>query len=159
MTINYTKVKGNLRSFGLLEKAIIKDICEANGIDFQNINKSSNTEDFCNAVNAFVKVADKGAANLVRIRLLDGATIDTIMDTTNGHNPSLVEQINKAYREQPKLFAAIVYLLGKRDEEEMACKIGLTFETLKDATANLDRYLMSIADDTDLECIISFCRI
>lgn len=92
----------------------------------------------------------------------DKLSIDTnvnnidIMDTSNGHNPSLVDAINKAYNCQTERFEDILRLLVSRDHDD------IDPEDIDVSTASLENlahyYCQHIADDWDLEAIIRFCR-
>ena len=92
----------------------------------------------------------------------DKLSIDTnvnnidIMDTSNGHNPSLVDAINKAYNCQTERFEDILRLLVSRDHDD------IDTEDIDVSTASLENlahyYCQHIADEWDLEAIIRFCR-
>lgn len=92
----------------------------------------------------------------------DKLSIDTnvnnidIMDTSNGHNPSLVNAINRAYNHQTESFEEILRMLVKRDIDD------IDPEHIDVSTASLDNlahyYCQCIADDWDLEAIARFCR-
>ena len=79
-----------------------------------------------------------------------------IMDTSNGHNPSLVDAINKAYNCQTERFEGILRLLVSRDHDD------IDPEDIDVSTASLENlahyYCQHIADEWDLEAIIRFCR-
>ena len=106
-----------------------------------------------------------------------------IMDTTNGHDTGLVEDINRAWRKGKINFKPILCALYERDIDEItdsdAFRIpkweeteeyneGLETENwdaymdmaLKDMQEHwedyADNYLQHIADDGDLECILNF---
>lgn len=80
-----------------------------------------------------------------------------IMDTSNGHNPSLVNAINNAYNKRTEEFEEILRMLVKRDIDD------IDPEHIDVSTASLDNlahyYCQCIADDWDLEAILRFCRI
>ena len=80
-----------------------------------------------------------------------------LMDTTNGHSESLVIRINDAYMYANKPFKQIATTLAIRDKEEFVDAVGCNPED-----ANIDElcyyYCMRVADDRDLETILSFCR-
>lgn len=80
-----------------------------------------------------------------------------LMDTTNGHSESLVIRINDAYMYANKPFKQIATTLAIRDKEEFVDAVGCNPED-----ANIDElcyyYCMRVADDKDLETILSFCR-
>ena len=92
----------------------------------------------------------------------DKLSIDTnvnnidIMDTSNGHNPSLVNAINNAYNKRTEEFEEILRMLVKRDIDD------IDPEHIDVSTASLDNlahyYCQCIADDWDLEAIVRFCR-
>lgn len=79
-----------------------------------------------------------------------------IMDTSNGHNPSLVNAINNAYNKRTEEFEEILRMLVKRDIDD------IDPEHIDVSTASLDNlahyYCQCIADDWDLEAIVRFCR-
>jgi hypothetical protein len=106
-----------------------------------------------------------------------------IMDTTNGHDTGLVEDINRAWRKGKINFKPILCALYERDIDKItdhdAFRIpkweqteeyneGLETENwdaymdmaLKDMQEHwedyADNYLQHIADDGDLECILNF---
>ena len=106
-----------------------------------------------------------------------------IMDTTNGHDTGLVEDINRAWRKGKINFKPILCALYERDIDEItdsdAFRIpkweqteeyneGLETENwdaymdmaLKDMQEHwedyADNYLQHIAEDGDLECILNF---
>lgn len=72
-----------------------------------------------------------------------------IMNDTNNHNPELVGKINKAYHTNRNEFENIVALLMIRDRAE--CEE-------RNVNNDVHTYLMQIADDTDLECILHFIK-
>ena len=80
-----------------------------------------------------------------------------LMDTTNGHSESLVIRINDAYMYANKPFKQIATTLAIRDKEEFVDAVGCNPED-----ADIDElcyhYCMRVADDRDLETILSFCR-
>lgn len=106
-----------------------------------------------------------------------------IMDTTNGHDTGLVEDINRAWRKGKINFKPILCALYERDIDEItdhdAFRISKWEQTEEydegletenwDAYMNMalkdmqehwedyaDNYLQHIADDGDLECILNF---
>lgn len=80
-----------------------------------------------------------------------------LMDTTNGHSESLVIRINDAYMYANNPFQQIAKTLAIRDKEEFVDAVGYNPED-----ADIDElcyfYCMRVADDKDLETILSFCR-
>lgn len=76
-----------------------------------------------------------------------------IMNTTNNHNEYLVIQINKAWNFDKRtrlMMESTIDLLMGRDKEECEEKgVG---------SSDYHDYLMHVADDKDLETILSFCR-
>ena len=80
-----------------------------------------------------------------------------IMDTSNGHDPSLVKAINRAYIHQTEKFEEILRMLVKRDNDD------IDHEEIDVSTASLDNlahhYCQCVADDWDLEAILRFCRV
>ena len=77
-----------------------------------------------------------------------------IMNTTNNHDAELVARINEAYREKQILFNDILTLLKKRDADEISQYENCYANNIEDYD-----YLMHIADDQDLECILNYCRV
>ena len=98
---------------------------------------------------------------------------ESVMDTTNGHNPKLVAKINIAWNEKREMFFPIMCALYKRDIEEIMRSDAFVFVgrldiwTCDDAYNYLTKYweteasnyLQHIADDTDLECILNYLRV
>jgi hypothetical protein len=79
-----------------------------------------------------------------------------IMDCTNNHDAELVKRINKAYHAQPFRFIRIVDLLIGRDYREFVAKVG---ERPKPGDFGyISKYCQLIADNKDLETILSYCR-
>ncbi len=90
------------------------------------------------------------------------------MDTTNGHNSELVDTINKLWAMHLPRFGYIITALYQRDFEEI--HNADSFADLPDDTdaalstlltnweSYVANYLQHIADDSDLETIISFMR-
>lgn len=73
-----------------------------------------------------------------------------IMNTSNNHNPKLVEKINKAYYTKRNQFGDMIKFLMERDKEE--CEE-------YNVHSDVHSYLMHVADDTDLECIINYTKV
>lgn len=80
----------------------------------------------------------------------DVEDIIPIMDTSNNHNKELVNKINKAYFANRSEFESIVALLMARDKAE--CEE-------KDVNKDVHLYLMRVADDEDLVCILKYLRV
>lgn len=80
-----------------------------------------------------------------------------LMDTTNGHSEALVTRINDAYIYAHEYFLQIAKTLAIRDKEDFVDAVGCNPEDV-----NIDElgyyYCMRVADDKDLETILSFCR-
>lgn len=91
-----------------------------------------------------------------------------IMDTTNGHNPKLVAQINDLWDENKEKFKPILQALYERDEDEifnaecfdwgMLEKGDMAIRLIFEWEVYAYDYLQHIADDGDLETIIKFIR-
>ena len=105
-----------------------------------------------------------------------------IMDTTQNHDKELVRAINKAWMENPIAFKPILIALYTRDIEEIADSEAWDFEKILEIQGvsgslspdeelaellaylknhwnmEAENYLMHIADDLDLECILKFIR-
>ena len=94
--------------------------------------------------------------------------VDGIMTDTNGHNPELVKKINTLWATKRDKFRPVLVALYDRDLKEIMDSdafVGLPddndgafveLQTRWDLHAA--NYLQHIADDGDLECIISFVR-
>ena len=82
---------------------------------------------------------------------------EEIMNDTNNHNPELVEKINEIWNNMDKRdrFDRIIYLLMSRDYVECQDKGVCDVKRVED---KFYEYLMHVADDHDLETIISFVR-
>ena len=76
--------------------------------------------------------------------------IEDIMNTTNNHDKALVDAINNAWNEKRDDFENIVGVLMLRDEEEWDEK-GVEWD--------IHSYLMQVADNQDLQCILDYLRI
>ena len=108
---------------------------------------------------------------------------ETIMDTGNGHSEELVNSINHAWRKNREMFYGILCALYKRDIDEITNHDSFMekkwketdewkkgFETnnwddynemaynalVKEWDFYAENYLMHIADDCDLECILRY---
>lgn len=95
--------------------------------------------------------SDVNTAVLLRHRISNAEVeFREIMNDRNAHNPQLVKDINNAWAYSwinRKRMAEIIEVLMKRDEEE--CEE-------KEVNGDLYEYLMHVADDTDLECILTY---
>lgn len=82
---------------------------------------------------------------------------DEIMNDTNSHNPELVKKINEIWNnfDKRERFISIINILISRDYVECANKGVFDVELVAD---RYYEYLMHVADDLDLETIISFVR-
>jgi hypothetical protein len=113
-------------------------------------------------------VCSIGFSQVDKIKILD---TEEVMDTTNGHNPELVEKINRAWTEKREKFYPILCALYKRDNDEIRDSDAFIFT--EEITRNYDtiyeylkenwdieagNYLQHIADDTDLKTILTFIR-
>lgn len=94
---------------------------------------------------------------------------DSVMDTSNNHNESLVEAINLLWRTKKKKFAPILKALYERDVKEIIASDAFAHFENKGEMAVItymgtywekyaENYLMHIADDGDLQTIIDFIR-
>ena len=101
--------------------------------------------------NVKAKAAKAKAEKNTKVR-----TENQIMDDRNGHNPILVEKINKIYNHEYGRMRTIVNALIARDYEEVTTKFPY-FECFCEDDKICD-YLMHTADDLDLEVIINFVR-
>lgn len=98
---------------------------------------------------------------------------ESVMDTTNGHNPKLVAKINIAWNEKREMFFPIMCALYKRDIEEIINNDAFSFACASEIWSPDDaynyltkyweteasNYLQHIADDADLECILNYLHI
>lgn len=77
-------------------------------------------------------------------------SLEEIMNTTNSHNPHYVEIINEVWntKDGRQMVEDLVKVLMLRDTEECVEKDIPLSDT--------HSYLMQVADDYDLECIIRF---
>ena len=82
--------------------------------------------------------------------IADVEELTPIMNTSNNHDEELVRRINKSYYTNKRDFENIVALLMIRDKVE--CEE-------KNVNDDTHTYLMNVADDTDLECILNFVRV
>lgn len=95
---------------------------------------------------------------------------ETIMNDTNNHDKELVKLVNDIFNDNSRRdsFVAILDTLLDRDEDEVNEMLsykrpfayGSFFEGLKEEQiySLIHEYLMHVADDMDLQTIISFCR-
>ena len=92
---------------------------------------------------------------------------EEIMDEFNGHDKRLVEKINDAWNKGRERFAIILRALYARDIKEImesdawdwTDEVESVKECLHDEwDVYAGIYLMQIADDKDLECILDFIR-
>lgn len=105
--------------------------------------------------------------------LLFSKEVQPIMNTTNGHNPILVDAINAMYNTYGNKYNEdlyrIVFSLAQRDRLEVEDKIMGEFEFMSDfdnvenaPEVFFERYgydfLIQICDDADLDTILSYCR-
>ena len=120
-----------------------------------------------------------GFSQLDKIEVADPSYFG-IMDTTQNHDKELVKAINRAWMENPTAFKPILIALYTRDIEEIADSEAWDFEEILDLKGvsgcreeelaellaylkihwimEAENYLMHIADDTDLRCILDFIR-
>lgn len=109
------------------------------------------------------------AANRKQVEEFDEPNTEPegIMDETNGHNPNLVKEINEKWDKLRPFFKTILCALYERDMEEIYNSDAFRFEgSMDDAfKAMCDEwdfhaanYLQHIADDQDLETILTFVR-
>jgi uncharacterized coiled-coil DUF342 family protein len=85
----------------------------------------------------------------------------TIMDTNNAHNGKLVDGINDIFNDEEgsKSLVTILSVLYIRDAAEVEEKLNVKIvEVMEKPLAYASDYLMNVADDVDLECILDFCR-
>lgn len=96
-------------------------------------------------------------SNDITDKFLKQYLCDEIMNYTNNHNPKLVEKINEIWNNLNKRerFVKIIYLLISRDFIE--CEDKGIFDIVR-VEDKFYEYLMHVADDHDLETIISFVR-
>lgn len=80
-----------------------------------------------------------------------------VMDCTNCHNPLLVEKINIGYNTKRDDFLKIAQVLALRDIEE-CWEHNIDPNNLARFEGCVNEYLMRVADDQDLETILSYLR-
>jgi hypothetical protein len=76
----------------------------------------------------------------------------SIMNTSNNHDPKLVERINRAYEEEREKFHEIVNFLIEKQGEGRFSDCATMF-------VRSQFYCQCIADDQDLETILCYCRV
>lgn len=108
-------------------------------------------------------ILEIGFAKSDKVKIIQG--YEDIIDTTNNHDPELVAKINIAWNEKREQFCPILRALYERDIKEIMESDAWNWtdnaesvkETLHDEwDVHADNYLMHIADDTDLECILNY---
>lgn len=88
---------------------------------------------------------------------------ETIMDTDNGHNPELVNNINLLHSQTDKqgLFTDILTLIACRDIDELIER-GILPEgeniTPEFVNVSAKDILTHVCDDQDLQAILNYCR-
>ena len=114
--------------------------------------------------NGYIAITEISASRLAEITLVSN---EEIMDTTNGHNRELVEKINMLWNEKREKFCPILRALYERDFDEIFSSPAFEWtddkESVKEYLHDMwdvvaDNYLQHIADDWDLETILSFLR-
>lgn len=109
-------------------------------------------------------ITEIGLSQVKDIVLVSG---EEIMDTTQNHDPELVRKINQAWNEKREGFCPILRALYERDITEIMDSDAWNWtdnadsvkETLHDEwDVHADNYLMHIADDLDLQTILTFLR-
>lgn len=93
---------------------------------------------------------------------------DYVMNTTNGHDKTLVHTINELWAKDFKKFAPILIALYRRDANECLNADGFVWNVMDENyvyaemcthwEAYAHDYLQHIADDQDLQCILDFLR-
>lgn len=81
---------------------------------------------------------------------------DGIMNCTNNHDAELVKRINTAYAAHQISFLRIVECLIERDYIEYMEKVGE--RPMLGCLSTISTYCQLIADNKDLETILSYCR-
>lgn len=90
-------------------------------------------------------------------RITEVRNMVEVMDCTNCHNPILVEKINVGYNTKRDDFIKIAQALALRDIEE--CKEhNINPNNIEQFEGCVNEYLMRVADDQDLETILSYLR-
>lgn len=82
-----------------------------------------------------------------------------LMDTSNGHDKDLVMQINYAWDSAEERFYDIVHLLVQRDMDEWEEKVYSTPTNKLNRREMCYLYCQNVADDTDLQTILNYCRV
>lgn len=107
-----------------------------------------------------LKECDLNEKNLAEIVAFFGKNIN-IIDAYNGHNPELVEKINKAWND-PKYvdrFGVILLALLTRDQKEYEDTFNTVAKLTRDyAIDHAHEIMEGVGDDWDLETILSFIR-
>lgn len=154
---------------------IISNVSKENitrGIEVEEILPCEGNEDWI--------ITKIGVGEFDTIEVVDPDYFGIIMDTSQGHDKELVKAINKAWMEDPTTFKHILIALYTRDIEEIADSDAWDFEKILDLkgvcgnheeeldeilaylkinwNVEADNYLMHIADDADLDCILRFMR-
>lgn len=105
-----------------------------------------------------------GLSQVENITLVSG---EVIMDTSQNHDHELVRKINRAWNEKREEFCPILRALYERDIKEIMDSDAWNWtddeesvkETLHDDwDIHADNYLMHIADNLDLQTILTFLR-
>ena len=84
--------------------------------------------------------------------------LDCIMTEHNGHNPNLVEVINKAYFYANADFKQIAAILAERYKDDIHYHFDENFTPKDYIEKYMSEFLSQVCDDMDLRTIISWCR-
>lgn len=98
-----------------------------------------------------------GDSRQVSITVSDVKDAVEVMDCTNGHSKNLVNKINCMYNVRKEDFLKIAQLIAQRDCDE-CWKHNIDPNNIKSFEGCIHEYLMSVADDKDLETILGYLR-
>ena len=82
-----------------------------------------------------------------------------LMDTSNGHDKDLVMQINYAWDVAEEPFYDIVRFLVQRDMDEWEERVHNIPINKLNRREMCYQYCQNVADDTDLQTILNYCRV
>ena len=82
-----------------------------------------------------------------------------LMDASNGHDKDLVMQINYAWDVAEEPFYDIVHFLVQRDMDEWEERVHDLPTDKLTRREMCYQYCQNVADDTDLQTILNYCRV
>lgn len=138
----------------------VLDICVENGELNVTVDATETGLIRCDNDYLTLKECDLTKSNLREIVEFFSKNIN-IIDAYNGHNPELVEKINKAWND-PKYtdrFGVILLALLTRDQKEYEDTFNTDAKLTRDyAIDHAHEIMEGVGDDWDLETILSFIR-